>query len=241
MQRDIIVVDSFYDDPDAVVRYAMSLSYVFPYRESDFDKLGVPAWRASGWRPARSCPFKSSAALLAKLEQLTGEPIDREHWSRDFPLDDEGYPAPGFDKIERSCWWNCSFHVKHYSWQQVGEGVHSHTDLDIWNAVGLSGWVGLIYLNREAPREAGLRTWRNRDPAREFDWMTPAENWNAVDSLANEYNRLILHRGKLPHSGAAGWGTTLETGRLYQTFFFRTRSPAAVEPVTVEDLGLARC
>jgi hypothetical protein len=240
MQRDIIVVDSFYADSDAVVRYALSLDYVQPYRGSDFEKkTGVPPWRSSVWQPAATCPFKSSQALIAKLELVTGEPIDRSHWARDFPVDNQGYPAPGFREIPRSCWWNCTFHVKHYSLQQIGQGIHNHTDSDIWNSVGPDGWVGIVYLNRDAPRDTGLRTWHNRDPAHEYDWMTAAENWHLVDSFANEHNRLILHRGRLPHSGSAGWGNTLENGRLYQTFFFRPISAARSDPIGLADLQIA--
>jgi hypothetical protein len=63
--------------------------------------------------------------------------------------------------------------------------------------------------------------------------MTPAENWELVDDLANVPNRLILHRGNLPHSGTAGWGETPDEGRLFQTFFFKVRPvrhPASVDP-----------
>jgi hypothetical protein len=70
-----------------------------------------------------------------------------------------------------------------------------------------------------------LRLWRNHDPARNLDWMTPKENWELVDTLGNVPNRLILHRGNLPHSGSAGWGVSPETGRLYQTFFFKVVGP----------------
>jgi hypothetical protein len=240
MQRDIIIADGFYADPAAVVRHAMSMDYVQPYRETDFEKkTGVPPWRTSRWQPAASCPFKSSETLIRKLEHLTGETLDREHWALDFPLDNQGLPVEGFRGIPRSCWWNCSFHVKHYNLQQIGQGIHNHTASDVWNCVGPDGWVGLIYLSASAPREAGLRTWHNRDPAHEFDWMTGPENWNLVDSFANEYNRLILHRGRLPHSGSAGWGNTIENGRLYQTFFFRSLAVAGAAPVALDELGMS--
>lgn len=235
MRRDIIIADDFYADPRAVVRHAYSLEYISPYDGAAADD--AVRWRTSRWRPASACPFKSSAALIERFEFLTGEMVDREHWNREFPLDERGHLSPGYERVSRGCWWNCSFHVKHHS-QVLGELVHNHTDRDIWNSVGEDGWVGLIYLNEDAPTSAGLHTWRNVDPARQYDWMTPKENWIHIDAFGNVFNRLLLHRGCAPHSGAGGWGVRLEEGRLYQTFFFRTIGVREVESLGIDDIRL---
>ena len=94
------------------------------------------------------------------------------------------------------------------------------------------GRPGAIWRPRSSSWRSGpqrwrtrARWWRNLDPRRNFDWMTPRENWQLIDDLGNVPNRLILARGSLPHSGAAGWGNALENGRFYQTFFFRTLAP----------------
>jgi hypothetical protein len=228
MQRDVIVVEEFYADPDAIVRYARGLDYVHPYQQPGTEKEGNRiTWRASRYRPSKDCPFKSSSALIERLERLTGESIDREAWDLEFPVDANGYPAPGYARVTpKSAWWNCCFHVKHSTGQKLGDGVHSHTDRDTWNPVGTDGWAGLVYLNRDPPNpQGGLRTWDNKDPAHRFDWMTPAPNW-------------ILHRGNIPHSGTNGWGDSLENGRLYQTFFFRTRRRVEVAGLSPAELGL---
>ena len=150
-----------------------------------------------------------------------GERIDLDHWRAEFPVDADFRPivTPGVQPA--TCLWNCCFHVKPDNGQKLGQGVHNHVT-DGWNAVGRDGWAGIIYLNPDAPIEGGLHLWRNSDPARQFDWMTPADNWHLTDSFANQFNRLALVRGDLPHSGAAGWGNRVENGRMYQTFFFRT-------------------
>lgn len=237
MRRDIIIADQFYRNPDEVVRHALSLDYVSPYNRRHDEAAGRPiAWRTSRFRNAQDCPFKSSAALRAKLEFLIGETIDLDFWNRDFPLDEHGYPLRDFEQMERGSRWNCAFNVKHCA-QQMGEGVHNHTDADGWNSVTVDGWVGLIYLNKDGPLQAGLNTWTNVDPQRQFDWMTPAGNWRLVDTFGSVFNRLILHRGHLPHSGAAGWGTAIEDGRLFQTFFFRTRQTAEVAPLAMDALA----
>jgi hypothetical protein len=227
MRTDVIIVDEFYADPESVRNYALKLDYYYPYESTEAVEVGREraTWMASRFRLSRDCPFKSSAQLISALEELTGEQIDIAHWNADFPVTDDGKADPLHkQKTDRGCLWNCAFHCKPDNGQQIGDGVHNHVT-DTWNGVGINGWAGLIYLNADAPLDGGLKLWRNLDPRRNFDWMTPRENWQLIDDLGNVPNRLILARGNLPHSGAAGWGNALENGRFYQTFFFRTLAP----------------
>jgi hypothetical protein len=238
MRTDLIIVDNFYADPWAVREYALRQPYYFPYEQRADVQAGKvrPTWMASAFKRHTDCPFKSSVELIKRLGELVGEPVDLDHWQADFPLDEEGRPSrdaarhPG-----RGCVWNCAFHCKPENGQRLGGGVHNHVT-DLWNGVTPDGWAGLIYLNRDAPLSGGLHLWRTRDPEHQYDWMTPAENWELIDSLGNVANRLILARGNLPHSGAGGWGDSLDTGRLYQTMFFRTTQPERPASVSI-DLG----
>jgi LPS sulfotransferase NodH len=222
MRADVITVDNFYSDPQAVRAYALRQEYYFPYQRDIDVRTGRrrASWLSSRFKSAGTCPFKSSPALIAALEAITGDKIDLEHWRRDFPTDAEGKPAKDCRRHKRSCVWNCAFHLKPANGQKLGDGVHNHLT-DGWNGVGVDGWAGLLYLTPDAPLSGGLKLWRNRNPDNSFDWMTPSDNWELVDEIGNVPNRLILARGNMPHSGAAGWGSTLEDGRLYQTFFFR--------------------
>jgi hypothetical protein len=234
MRKTIIVADDFYSDPLAVRRWALRQSWYYPY-QADADVHSGRAlfsWMTTWFRSAEECPFKSSTSLIERLQELTGDTIDLDHWKASFPTTDEGKARADCREMpDRSCLWNCSFHVKsgHYP-QPLGEGVHNHVT-DAWNSVGEDGWAGLIYLSPVSPLDGGLHLWRNIDPAHKYDWMTPAANWERIDSFGNVFNRMILVRGDIPHSGAGGWGRNLEDGRLYQTLFFRTvrrRHPVSV-------------
>jgi hypothetical protein len=237
MRRDIIVVDNFYADPRAVREFALKQEYYYPY-ESDADIASGRkkfTWMCSRFKRAEECPFKSSPDLISTLAEITGEEIDMDYWNAVFPTTEEGKAAPNHTKgkgSNRGCIWNCCFHCKPDNGQKLGDGVHNHVT-DTWNSVGINGWAGIVYLAEDAPLSGGLKLWRNRDPARQFDWMTPAENWELIDDLGNVPNRLLLCRGNLPHSGAGGWGWSLETSRLYQTFFFRSRRPRLSQSVLV--------
>lgn len=233
-RRSIVVVDDFYRDPHAVRRYALAQPYYTPYESDEQVRGGQRAsWFASRFQAADRCPFKSSRGLLAALEAATGERIDLGHWRAPFPVDETGRPVAGADAA--TCLWNCCFHVKPDNGQRLGDGVHNHVT-DGWNSVGVHGWAGIVYLNADAPLEGGLHLWRNVRPEREFDWMTPAAEWELLDTFGNRFNRLTLVRGDIPHSGAAGWGSGVADGRMYQTFFFKTL-PEPLPGFAVEGVG----
>jgi len=160
--------------------------------------------------------------LIERLEEIVDERIDLEHWNRDFPVDEEQNLFPQYRELDRSCRWNCCFHLK-FTQHEPGTGVHNHVT-DEWNSVGEFGWAGIIYLNPAAPLEAGLMLWRNM-LGLNYEWMTDKDRWEVVDRFGNIFNRLILVRGRIPHSGAPGFGNSIHTGRLFQTFFFKVKNP----------------
>jgi hypothetical protein len=226
MRKTIVIADDFYACPSAIHKYASSCRYYYPYQPDALIRSGAvrPSWMTSWFRSSRDCPFKSSTALIKSLERLTGELVDMEHWHLDFPTNSEGKANVTGTNMSRGCLWNCSFHVKLEGRQELGEGVHNHVT-DGWNSVGGDGWAGIVYLDPDAPLEGGLKLWRNIDASRQFDWMTAKGNWELVDDFGNVFNRLLLIRGYIPHSGAAGWGDSLNNGRLFQTFFFKVQRP----------------
>jgi hypothetical protein len=247
---EVIVVDDFYVNVEEVVAYAMRQRYYYPFPDSrgrppapgswkhqppgseTGHRGGTDHWRASYFKRTADDPFKSSCDLVRRLESLTGDRLDLEDWSADFPTDDDQNLRTGYERLPRTSRWNCAFHVKHLA-HPPGSGVHTHTAHDSWNACSRPGqtgadigWAGIVYLSR-TPRPVppgettrGLMLWRNRRGDRTA-WMTPPEDWELVDAFEARFNRLILCRGDLPHSGGSGWGDSVENGRLFQTFFFK--------------------
>jgi hypothetical protein len=237
-RRSIVVVEGFYQDPTAVRNYALRQSYYTPYETEQEIQAGAkrPTWWASRFRNVDDCPVKSSGELIAALETAVGETIDMDHWRAPFGVDQDSRPLIDPAGPVQTCLWNCCFHVKPDNKQCVGGGVHNHVT-DRWNSVGPGGWAGIIYLNPTSPADGGLHLWRNKRRGRQFNWMTPANNWELIDSFGNIFNRLLLVRGDIPHSGAGGWGSRVEDGRMFQTFFFKTLPTAVRQPVLIPQIG----
>lgn len=227
MRKEVIIVNDFYKNPDEVIRYARSLKYYSPW-----DNNGVGSSKkedieratrlVSFFKKAKDCPFKSSQNLIRTFENIIGEKIDMEHWNADFPENPSDGSFLGVMKdvhVPKTARWNATFQVKY----NHGSAIHTHSDKvrDYWNDVGENGWVGLIYLARNAPRNAGLTTYSNRF-GNNKEWGTSLDRWQLLDDYANIFNRLILTRGDIPHTGGDGFGDNFENARLFQTFFFKT-------------------
>lgn len=240
-RRSIIVIEDFYSDPSWVREYALKQDYYLPYQDEEKVEKGLqtPTWWTSWYKPASQCPFKSSKLIIERLQDAIGEKINTEHWNATYPVTNRSKPIASHPDARKACLWHCSLHSKHDSKQTLGYGVHNHTK-DIWNSAGRNGFAGLIYLAEDAPLNSGLNLWKNINPANLFDWMTPPENWIHLDSFANIYNRLILVRGDIPHSGSNGWGENILDGRFFQTFFFQTAEEPRSFQVSLSrsDLGI---
>ena len=96
---------------------------------------------------------------------------------------------------------------------------------------GQGEWAGVLFLTPNPNHDAGTAVYLDRDICYQYfmshgmDPNTSIEEFNhgsVIDMGAgNVYNRLVLYRGKvLEHSSILpGFGNTLETSRLTQTFF----------------------
>ena len=234
MKRDVIVVDNFYKNPDAIRKYAIERLKTKSYSPFIPQEQQIPghksSWRTTCFQESKDCPFKSSKELIDKLQAIINEEIDVDAWNATYPTNEKGTSLvtpdealKGMKSGKYSSKWNCCFHWKGYQGHALGEGVHAHSGEDIWSNVDDNGWAGLIYLNPKAPINSGLNLFKNK-LGRDYRHMTPKEEWQLEDSFGAIYNRLILVRGKKPHCGADGFHESLEIGRIFQTLFFKIKN-----------------
>ena len=124
-------------------------------------------------------------------------------------------------------------------WGDEASGAFQYTTANdrSWLHADNTDWAGVLYLTPNAPLSAGTGLFRDKETKRRgWDRKNPNEEplsddvadyydmtkWEMVDRLGNLYNRLVLYRGDLYHVSLDYFGKNLESGRLFQTFFFNT-------------------
>jgi hypothetical protein len=216
----ILVIDDFYDEPDAIRRQALDgpfVSYVPPDPAIVGEELGAAnAHRPGRWlssalvayhgRPAQT-PFHGErlnpAWLRENLETAIGEPIDKASW-----------PCAGD-------LWNGAFHLVEEGYG-VGNGfIHHHFKP---GDIEGRGWSGVVYLSPDAPPSAGTSIWRRKRSGRCVAGFGEAyEQDSAQFELAylaeNRFNRAVLFRENVWHRLEHGFGHG-KAARLTQTLFF---------------------
>ena len=165
MDRNLIVIDNFLDDPDRIRFHALSL---------DFDRIqksvpGVRSHRLGG---------DLQKEVETKLKTALGGEIVWD-WTQD-----------------TFCFQSC----------QEGTETWVHVDSQGENQ---GEWAAVLYLTPNPILDSGTGIYES-----------PETDMNI--GVGNIYNRLVAYRGKVLYhrSILPGFGNTLETSRLTQTFFF---------------------
>ena len=166
MDRNLIVIDNFLDDPDRIRFHALSL---------DFDRV----------QP--SVPGVRSMRLGGALE------IEEE------------------DKLK------IAFGCKEIIWDMTQDTLCFQSCMEgteTWIHKDSQGedqgeWAAVLYLTPNPVLDSGTGVYES-----------PDHDMNIA--VGNVYNRLVAYRGKMLYhrSIVPGFGNTLETSRLTQTFFF---------------------
>lgn len=192
MRANTLIVDDFYDNVDDVRNFALA------------QEFGV-----KGNYPGQRTKSFANDGLKEYLNNLI-RPFSGEitYWS-----DDE---------------YNGAYQ---YTTQRERSWIHADST---------TSWAALVYLTPDAPLTGGTGLFRHKRtglevapklPNGEYDYKLldsiyidsqDMTKWDMTDRLANKYNRLVMYRGDLFHTSLDYFGTDIEDGRLFQTFFFST-------------------
>ena len=120
-------------------------------------------------------------------------------------------------------------------WPSLYNGSFQFTTLDqkSWIHRDSTDYSAIIYLTPNAPSNSGTVTYKHIKTQTQFapDDITKKildsdsnnySAWEVVDVIGNIYNRCILFNGKCSHKSNEYFGTDINNGRLFQTFFFST-------------------
>jgi hypothetical protein len=196
-KRFVLVKDNFYDDIDKVFRAAKSAIYFEPEDVTGF----------------RSTVVYHEQGVKQKLEKILGIKITR--WDVD-PKEENGVFYQGFSKGKK----------------KETPGVHSdwpHNDITV-----------LIYLSPNLPFDCGTSLWMHK-ATKLTDPPTPQDarrlkmrfkdlvelfekdsqkrsKWIEIDRIGNKMNRMVAYPSGALHSASKHYGSSINNGRIYQTF-----------------------
>lgn len=183
MEKSVIIIDNFYDNPDEIRRMAL---------KSDFSITG-------------NYPGQRTEAFLNDYIKETIE---------------TAIQSPVMDWTE-----------------DIANGAFQYTtcrDRTWIHADHSNNWAGVLYLTPDAPVSSGtgffkhlktnLYLYPDDETLQEIcdNDSQDYTKWLRLDTVANIYNRLVLFDAKRFHASLDYFGTSLEDGRLFQTFFFNT-------------------
>ncbi|MEM8770537.1 MAG: hypothetical protein AAGD92_02700 [Pseudomonadota bacterium] len=217
----LLIIDGFYEDPDAVRALALSKRFVRyspPLAEqAGADMASLPlfrdakgVWEASVLLRFRGRPVAhpfdgfrhNPASIRSQMEKITGDRVDADSWA----LGGDG--------------WNGAFHRQFGG--PISAAIHHHyKDGDVYPR----GWSGLVYLTPDAPADAGTSIWRLRETgkcvaAKGAKFFGEDDAFELAYLVENKYNRLVLFRENVLHrvESSAAQNPPM---RLTQTFFFK--------------------
>ena len=240
MNKKVIVVEDFYDNPHEVRKYALGCNYYPPY--GDGFGGGDGQGNTEEWLSTSPSQRYITDENISKLEDILNIKIDLEHFhnsTENNSLSDNGTK------------WNAGFQVKMQPEGSGGaKGIHCHV-YDGWNHVGPNGWAGVVFLTPDnmSYEHNGLDTWWNVDglqwwnsqqlrntpwvidfvdcptekPNQPAPYISQNKDWKLSSRIQYKFNTLVLTRGDVYHAGSNGWGDSIENGRMIQTFFFKEK------------------
>lgn len=102
-----------------------------------------------------------------------------------------------------------------------------------WLHRDATDWSVVIYLTPDAPVDGGTKLYVHKKTGLTRTYNDEEEEllnkdsynfdaWDMIDRVGNRFNRCVLFRGRHTHISDRYFGTCLEDGRLFQTFFFNT-------------------
>jgi len=235
---EMIIVDNFYNNPEEIVNSIHSRgTYEQAYPSSDEVNEKLRRIANNDSKPVRNIDYvdagrdqwQSSTAsfkppwVRKKFEKIIGKKIDKEHF--------HNVPA-----------WNGKLLAK---LEGSDSSFHNHDNkrrgiLTDNNDVGPNGWSAIIFLNRKTPIKYGFMTAQIKDDVKyTMDNFTPYITKDSIflrketvvqDSfIGNVYNRAVIFRGNVFHTGTPGLGECVEDARIIQGFFFKEKQETFIK------------
>jgi hypothetical protein len=202
MERSIIVIDDFYDNPDEVRNFGVTTDYPHPGTEYTY--------------PGKNSDLGFyNADTHKKMESIVGAGLE--------PSDPCGYFRISFEHDS----FKQDVHVDPgWDWGGV---LYMNTPEQCIDEGGTSFWKHNSLHWEKCPRTSEESQYYSY-PSYKEAWKTTVygagldrNQWTRYMLCPMKYNRLVLFRTHLWHSHNYNFGDSMENGRLVQLFFFKEK------------------
>lgn len=201
MKRFLLVVDDFYDDPQAVRKRALAMTYTEP--ES------VVGWRTKAYQPR---------GIKERIERKFGVRIPMWETDRDRIELCNGVFFTSYAKGDRAE--RVGIHYDDpLRWVMFLIYLTPNAPFDAGTSLWQHRETGLVKpptpsdAKRLGRSVAELSAILDRDSKIRSRWIE-------IDRVGNVFNRAVMFPGGFLHSASRHFGSGLEDGRIYQSFHF---------------------
>ena len=196
LKQNLIVIDNFYNDPDEIREYALSLDYQSP------ENHGAVGYRCESGR-------KILDGTKELFEKLLHSNIP------------DGNNVGEWNYSTNGCfqWCNASVPIVYHCDSQKYAGIIYLTP-DAPPNCGTSFFRHKKYKLRNG-EIFGKNDWYDSSLKYKEPHLDKTQ-WEVVDSIGNVYNRLIIFDAQYIHAVSEYFGEDINNSRLFQLFFFNT-------------------
>tara|TARA_X000000368_G_scaffold365658_1_gene312018 strand:+ start:910 stop:1521 length:612 start_codon:yes stop_codon:yes gene_type:complete len=198
IRRNLIIIDDFLQNPDAVREYAL---------EQEFEFFGGKNWPGRDSVKSHGQVEMTAACSAVVGEQLVIKPENKCSYFRHTQRGQHGRQHIHFDPNPGLIWAGVLY---------LTPTVHPTGGTKFWKHTA-TGWEKSP--TNEEGAQYGIKSYE--DMLNFFNTEgTDKSKWTELDNVAFKYNRLVMFSPSLWHSNGDLFGTTHEDARLVQLFFF---------------------
>ena len=197
-RKNLIVVDNFLSNPDAVREYALAQKY---------ELFGGKNWPGRDSAECHGQEEMTKACSEVVGEKLVIKPENKCSYFRNTRIGEHGSQHIHFDPNPGLIWAGALY---------LTPTFHPKGGTKFWKHK-VTGWE--MAPTNEEGAEHGMQT--HQDMVRFFNTEGKDESkWIETDNISFKYNRLVMFNPAIWHSNGEWFGTGHETARLVQLVFF---------------------
>jgi hypothetical protein len=197
-RKNLIVVDNFLGNPDAVREYALAQKY---------ELFGGKNWPGRDSSECHGQEEMTKACSEVVGEKLVIKPENKCSYFRNTRIGEHGSQHIHFDPNPGLIWAGALY---------LTPTFHPKGGTKFWKHK-VTGWE--MSPTNEEGAEHGIQT--HQDMVRFFNTEGKDESkWIETDNISFKYNRLVMFNPAIWHSNGEWFGTGHETARLVQLVFF---------------------